>query len=457
MAKHMTIDTRKGIAHGLDCQLTFAQMATMFGRAISTIANEVKNRMRWSNKSYGCTNAVCEHFDTCSKMYRTADNRKLLFKSQKRCFEMCEDFKQKVCEKLGYAPYVCNGCDKQMRCPLRKRYYIADAAQTNYRGTLTESRRGTHVTDAERADMSKALLEPVKIGKQSIGMVMAASKENFHNFSERTVYRLANSGLLSIGRSDLVQACSRRKRKTITNHTVTKTDAKCRVGRTYEEYLTFLGLNFGIQTVELDTVIGSIGGKVLFTMMFPCGLMIAFLRESNTSQTCTRIFNMIQNITGTEFFKILFPAILTDNGPEFSDPKMIEFFRVDPEHNPTKLERRTFVFFCDPYNSQQKPHVERNHEEIRRILVKGSSFDMLTQADINLMLSHVNSAPRASLEWKTPYDAFVSFYGERGRVFLEELGIRRINAESVILDPILLGEKFKKEANRAILHKHGVL
>ena len=82
---------------------------------------------------------------------------------------------------------------------------------------------------------------------------------------------------------------------------------------------------------------------------------------------------------------------------------------------------------------------------------------MLTQADINLMLSHVNSAPRASLEWKTPYDAFVSFYGERGSVFLEKLGIRRINAESVILDPILLGEKFKKEANRAILHKHGVL
>jgi len=90
-------------------------------------------------------------------------------------------------------------------------------------------------------------------------------------------------------------------------------------------------------------------------------------------------------------------VILTDNGSEFSDPKMIEFYRVDPEHNPTKLERRT------------------------------------------------------------PYDEFVSFHGERGREFLEKLGIRRINAESVVLDPILLGEKFKKEANRAILHRHGVL
>ena len=52
---------------------------------------------------------------------------------------------------------------------------------------------------------------------------------------------------------------------------------------------------------------------------------------------------------------------------------------------------------------------------------------------------------------------FVSFRGERGREFPEKPGIRRINAESVVLDPILLGEKFKREANRAILHRHGVL
>ncbi len=136
---------------------------------------------------------------------------------------------------------------------------------------------------------------------------------------------------------------------------------------------------------------------------------------------------------------------------------MIEFYRVDPEHNPTKLARRTHVFFCDPYNSQQKPHVERNHEEIRRVLVKGSSFDMLTQEDVNLMLSHVNSAPRPSLDGKTPYDEFASFHGEQGRAFLEKLGIHRVKAESVVLDPMLLGERFKREANRAILRRHGVL
>ena len=44
MAKHMTIDTRKGIAHRLECRLTFAQMAKTFGRAVSSVANEVRNR-----------------------------------------------------------------------------------------------------------------------------------------------------------------------------------------------------------------------------------------------------------------------------------------------------------------------------------------------------------------------------------------------------------------------------
>jgi hypothetical protein len=69
MAKQMTLDTRKGIAHGLECQLTFAQMANMFSCAVSMIANEVKNCIVWRNKNYGCSNALCEYFSTSSKPF----------------------------------------------------------------------------------------------------------------------------------------------------------------------------------------------------------------------------------------------------------------------------------------------------------------------------------------------------------------------------------------------------
>ena len=454
MANHMTLDTRKGIAHGLDCGLKFAEIAGTFSRAESTIANEVKNRMIWSNKGYGCTNAVCGHFDACSKIYRTPAGKKTPFKSQRRCFEMCEDFRQRTCADLGHAPYVCNGCDRQNVCPLRKRFYIADAAQANYRGILSDARRGTQAEEKEIADMNAALRDPIRIGRQSIRAVMTANPAAFHGFSERSVYNYANSQLFDVKRGDMPLMC-RRKQKP--QKSVAKTDAKCRAGRSYQDYLSFLGLNFGIQPVEIDTVIGSVDGKVLFTMMFSTGLMLAFLRDARTAQTTTRIFNRLQDIAGLEFFMRLFPVVLGDNGPEFSNPKMIEFFRPEPVHNPTKLERRTWMFFCDPYRSSQKPHVENNHLLVRRVLPKGASFDGLRQEQIDRMISHVNSYPRQSLDGKTPYDEFVSFYGERGRIFLEKLDIRRINADCVTLDPSLLGPEFKREADNAIRRKKGVI
>lgn len=454
MAKHMTHDTRKGIAHGLSCGLTFAELAGMFHRAESTIANEVKNRMIWSNEGYGRTNAVCEHFETCSKVFRTSYGKKLPFKGQKKCFEMCEDYVRRTCPKLGKAPFVCNGCARRNACPLRKRLYNADAAQSNYRGILSDARKGAQADESEIASMNAALKAPVKAGKQSIRAVMAANPSAFHGFSERSVYNYANSRLFDVKRGDMPLMCRRKPPKP--GKTVAKADAKRRVGRTYRDYLSFLGLNFGVQPVEIDTVIGSADGKVLFTMMFSCGLMLAFLRDAKTAQTTTRIFNMLQDVAGLEFFTTLFPVVLGDNGPEFSDPKAVEFFRPDPEHNPTRLERRTWMFFCDPYRSSQKPHVENNHLLVRRVMPKGASFDGLRQEQVDRMLSHVNSYPRESLDGKTPYDAFVSFYGERGRAFLEKLNVRRINAEFVTLDPSLLGPEFKREADNAILRRKGV-
>ena len=336
----MTLDERKAIAHGIGCGLTFAELAGMLSRAESTIANEVKNRMLWSNKGYGCTNHVCERFETCSKVHRTSYGKRTPFKDQKRCFEMCEDYVRRTCPKLGRAPYVCNGCERQNICPLRKCFYVADAAQANYRGILSDARRGAQADEAMIADMNSALKDPVLRGGQSIRAVMAAKPEAFHGFCERSVYNYANSRLFDVRRGDMTLMCRRGPPKQ--GGTVPETDARCRVGRTYWDYLSFLGLNFGVQPVEVDTVIGSVGGKVLYTMMFSCGLMLAFLRDARTSQTTTRIFNMLQDLAGLEFFMKLFPVVLADNGPEFSNPKMVGFFSPDPEHNPTKLERRTW-------------------------------------------------------------------------------------------------------------------
>ena len=186
--------------------------------------------------------------------------------------------------------------------------------------------------------------------------------------------------------------------------------------------------------------------------------MLMFLRDRKSSQTCTRLFNMLWEVAGPDLFQKLFRVILTDNGSEFSDPDMIENWRPDAEHNPTKLLPRGIrLFYCDAYCSSQKPRVEREHREERRILLHGVSFDSLEQKDINLVASHVASYTRGTLDNRTPYDSFVEKFGKSGKDFLDRLGIVKIPANEVTLDPILLGEKFKRHADKVILRKAGVI
>ena len=70
------------------------------------------------------------------------------------------------------------------------------------------------------------------------------------------------------------------------------------------------------------------------------------------------------------------------------------------------------------------------------ILPKGSSFDGLSQADIDKVLSHVNSYSRPALNDKAPFDLFAFAYGA---VILRKLSIRRIPANEICLKPALLG------------------
>ena len=48
--------------------------------------------------------------------------------------------------------------------------------------------------------------------------------------------------------------------------------------------------------------------------------------------------------------------------------------------------RRTSIYYCDAGCPYQKGAIEVNHELIRRVLPKGSSFDNLTQEDVTRMM-----------------------------------------------------------------------
>ena len=453
MAKHMGIDDRRRIEFLLDCGKGIAEIAKDIGRPESTVSREVQSRRIDSDKRYGCSNRLCSRFDECELKQYTATSAALR-KNAPRCFERCPRFFEAVCERWAKAPYVCNGCERLPYCPLKKKFYRAAGAQSNYDSVLHNSRLGVH-PDQETFAKMDAVLSPCLKKGQSVRNVVANNPDVFKGFKTRTVHGWVAGGLFSAKRHDLPYACGRKPRP---KKAEIKTNAKCRVGRTIQEMREWLKENPGVVPCEIDTVIGSISGKVLFTMIFPeTGLALAFLRDAKTSQTCTRIFNMLWEIAGPDLFRKLFAGTLGDNGVEFSDPVMIECYRPDPAHNPTKLLPRGIRFwYTDPYCSTQKPHIERVHEEIRRVLAKGTSFNSLDQDGVNLIMSHVNSYTKPSLGNQIPVDLFVRKYGDDGRRFLDALGIRKIPANQVTLHPFLLGAKFQRHADRVTLKKNGV-
>ena len=156
--------------------------------------------------------------------------------------------------------------------------------------------------------------------------------------------------------------------------------------------------------------------------------MLAFLRDRNDAQSVIDIFNYLEELFGVETFKKLFPVILTDNGSEFSNPKEIEYSHLTGE-------QRTKVFYCEPGHPDQKGSCEVNHEMIRRILEKKTSFDNFTQEDINLMMSHINSYKRKKLNNSSPLETFNLMYSN---AIATKLNILEIKSNDINLTSSLL-------------------
>ena len=207
-------------------------------------------------------------------------------------------------------------------------------------------------------------------------------------------------------------------------------DKGCRIGRNYEAFESFIETHPDTAIVQMDTVMGAKGGKCLLTIHFvETSLMLAFLREANTSQSVIDVFNSLDQALGRDMFRKLFPVILTDNGSEFSNPKAIEYGAES--YKPF----RTRIYYCDAGCPHQKGAIEVNHGLIRRILAKGMSINHLEQEEITRMMNHINSYKRKKLNDRSPYETFSFYHGEE---VLRKLGCSPVAAKDILLKPALL-------------------
>jgi len=116
------------------------------------------------------------------------------------------------------------------------------------------------------------------------------------NFSlmkkEKTIYNYIDACLFDVRNIDLPRKVSFRERYKKPEFRV---DKGCRIGRNYEDFNAFLNRYPDTSVVQMDSVIGNKGGKCILTINFvESSLMLAFLRDENTSQSVIDVFNMLE-------------------------------------------------------------------------------------------------------------------------------------------------------------------
>ena len=427
---HLTLDDRIYIQTALERGLTFKDMSYYLKKDPTTISKEIRKRrfekpMIESGKYGGhcALEASCTITKLCPMIQYCSGEGYCSRCKISNCTMYCTQYVPGTCPRLKKAPYVCNGCHRVRMCSYDKMFYRAKHADDSYREQLVESRRGINQTpdELERID---SIVKPLILKGQSIAHIYS---KHAHELpcSRRTLYNYIDRNALSIKNIDLPRKVRYKKRK---KRDEDKPIPKYRDGRTYDDYLRYLGEHPEVSPVMMDTVEGKVGGKVLLTIYFcSCHVMLIYLLEEKRQVNVKAAFDMLEVKLGSRMFRKLFPVILTDNGSEFQNPDLIE---MDDDG-----VVRTSVYYCDPNKSWQKGPIEKNHEFIRYIIPKGKSFDRLSEDQVLAMCNHINSFARDSLNGSTPYDLAPLLLDKS---FMKKLGLHHVPHDEVLLKPSLI-------------------
>ena len=411
--KHLTYEERNFIEIGLNNGRNFTEIAKDLNKNRRTIAREIlKHRFRKNPSSFNNLKNLCKNRHECKRFDCS---------NKEKCYE------EEICLKITGTPYVCNSCEQKNKCRKIKYYYYAKFANDEYSEKLKESRYGIDLSKEEAYELDKLIAPLIKEKNQSISHIYANHPDEI-SFSRATMYNYVDLGVFSFRNIDLPRKVKYKKRKENQKQRIRRETA-IRKGRTYEDFKEYIGKYPECSIVEMDTVEGIKGGKVFLTLLFrQSKFMLIYLMENKTMECVEKAFKEIKEKLGLEIFKKVFEVVLTDNGSEFFNPMSIE---KDEETG----EIISHVFYCDPGASWQKGAIEKNHEFIRYVLPKGSSFDELTQEKANTLMSNINSTSRDSLNGKTPFEAVLLTINIE---LVKKLGVTKVEADEVNLSPNLL-------------------
>ena len=371
----------------------------------------------------------CMHFKECARGN----------KSKHLCPSQCIKFSPGRHDCLKKYPFVCNFCNKKSICKFLHFYYDPEKASIDYHSRIHEANSNPKTSSSIIKQVNKIVSPLIKKG-QSVEAVLMNHPEI--NVSNLTIRNWIKDGYLDCKLSNPIKNCRRKSSKDYdySKNKVKKVLSTKKIGHKYSNYLLYIKEHPDALIIQLDSVIGSLDGKItvltihIVNYKFQFGILLQHHTKEEVFNTLNSLFSKMKGLEdtyGLGMYSAFTEVLLTDNGPEFD--ALLDFCDLDPNIH---------IFYCHPLSSFEKGSCERNHVLVRYIQYKGWSFDDFTQTDINCLFSNINSYPRKSLNKKTPYQAV--FNDPRlGKEFLDLIGIYKVDCDDVTLNPSLL-RKIKK-------------
>ncbi len=146
-----------------------------------------------------------------------------------------------------------------------------------------------------------------------------------------------------------------------------------------------------IGDLEIDTITGQNHKGAILTIndRVSSKVWIAKLKGKNAEELAQKAIEILHP------YMCLIHTITGDNGKEFAEHKTISHgLNID-------------FFFAQPYHSWERGANENTNGLIRQYFPKGSSFESITDKDVEIVQDILNNRPRKKLMFLTPNEYFL--------------------------------------------------
>jgi len=203
--------------------------------------------------------------------------------------------------------------------------------------------------------------------------------------STKTFYNWIDDGLVKVKNIDLLLKVRRKPKNS-------RKERKKKLGKSIEERPAEVETREEFGHWEGDGIVGKGGQGQLITLVErKLGIGLIFNAGTRESDKIVNVIDYLQKKYG-KYFNLIFKTITLDNGSEFSESGNIE------------KGGRTAVYYAHPYSSFERGTNENWNGIVRRFIPKGSSFDNLTDTDLQRIMHYINTLPRKRFGYRTPLD-----------------------------------------------------